>query len=199
MTDKSASLGRRLDRLAEIVALDTNLDRPWWRILVPASSRTFSLVQDDRETARIRTALERDDGFGWGVSCRRTDVSFEDGEWTIRTHSPSDPRHKTKFRWFSTAASWLKLERIVEVTDGSGQIAHLAHPADGQPLTAKTVGGTSLSLTRQSRHLLEAEVLTIKRTKRTYEMTATSPVPLEAALLYWHLMLGDYQRPLEIA
>ena len=190
MTNKNASVGRRLDRLTKIVTLPRKPDTLW------GDARTFSLVQNDNETAQIRTAWESDDGFFGGVSCRRTEVSFEDGGWTISTHSPSGPKQKTKVLWFSIDASWLKSERIVEVTDGGEQIAHLTHLADGQPLAVKTVNGRSLTLTRQSRQLLETGALTIERVNGTYVLTTTSPVPLEAALLYWHLMLGDFQWPL---
>ena len=149
-------------------------------------------MQNDREIAQIRTAWESDDGFFGGVSCRQTEVSFEDGEWTISTHSPRGPKQKTKVFWLSLDASWLKSERIVEVTDGSEQIAYVTHLADGHPQEVRTVDGRSLTLTRRSRHLLESGVLTIDKVNGTYVLTTTSAVPLEAALLYWHLMLGDY-------
>lgn len=199
MTDMDASAGRRLDRLAEIAPLESNPDRSWWRKFFPGPDRSFSLVQDNSEIAQIRTVLERDDGFGWGVACRQTDVSFADGGWRISTHSPGGPKQRTRLLWTSSDASWLKSERIVEVIDGGEQIAHLAHRADGQPLAAEAVDGTTLPLTRESRHLLAAGALTIKKAKGSFVLTTTSPVPLASALLYWHLMLGDYQRPLPIA
>ena len=85
------------------------------------------------------------------------------------------------------------------MTDGGEQIAYVTHLEDGHPLAVRTVDGGSLTLTRRSRHLLEAGALTIEKVNGSYVLTATSPVPLEAALLHWHLMLGDYQRPLPIA
>jgi hypothetical protein len=94
---------------------------------------------------------------------------------------------------------WLRRDRIVEVTDDGVQIAHLVDPVEGQPATVITVDGTSIPLTRHTRHRLEAGALTISEAEGGYVLSTTSPVPLEAALLYWHLMLGDYVRPLPIA
>ncbi len=199
MTDRNASVGRTLDRLAEIAALEEDPNQKWWRKLATGAARTFSLVQNDSEIAQIRTVLEDDASFGWGVSCRQTEVSFENAVWAISTHRPRGSGKRRKILWFSTGRTWLLPERIVEVTDRGEQIAHLAHLADGQPLAARTVDGRSLSLIKQSRHLLEADALTIKKVKGGYVLATTSPVPLEAALLYWHLMLGDYQRSLPFA
>ena len=89
-------------------------------------------------------------------------------------------------------------DRLIEAEVDGERIAHLAHLADARPVTAKTAGGVSMALTSQRRHIFEADGLTIRRHDEGFELDVTAPVPLEGALLFWHVMLGDYLRPVPI-
>jgi len=56
-----------------------------------------------------------------------------------------------------------------------------------------TARGESVTLLRSKyRSRWTGGALTIEKVKRNYLVTPTSQVPLEAALLHWHLILEDW-------
>ena len=177
MTDENGSTRRMLDWPAELIDLD-KVDKPsWsrWRV----GGGNFSLVQDGNESAAISTAFERCFERS-GLMCRRTDVTFKNGgEWTISSTAPG----------------------AVEVKDGGEQIAYLAKEAGEfrhRGAEVKTSGGNRLTLKKKPlRGIWIGEALTIRRGGwgAVWSLRPTSPVPLEAALLYWHVAIGDVVAP----
>lgn len=136
-------------------------------------------------------------------------VKFKSGRWRISTHAPG-PRQDKKRLGISYRAAWKERDRVVEVRDGGEQIAYLANPKEEENLSkmlewlgvkrnkneVKTADEQSVTLQRP-RSLVTAGALTIKKVKGNYVLTPTSPVPLplEAALLHWHVRLGDFSGP----
>ncbi len=171
---------RMLDRPAELVYFD-KADKPWWDQRL--RDQNFSLVQEGDEVATISTGLELDRNFGRGLRCRHTEVRFKNGdEWTISTHAPG-PRQEKKTLGISHRVAWNIGDRIVEVKDGGEQIAYLEEEV-------KLADGRSITI-----HPGWRDTFTIKNVKGNYVLTPTSPVPLEAALLDWHVLLGDFSLP----
>jgi hypothetical protein len=200
-----------LDRPAELVDLGKTTGKfRWWRLKgvfkKVAVVHHFSLVQDGGdEVAAISTTMEPDDGsFHKGMRCRRTVVTFKDDTWTIITRAPR-PQVEAKARR-SLGKPWRREDRIVEVVgvspgvnDGE-QIAFLANPSAWRILGSNevtTADGQSLILAPQTvgRRFVTGEKLTIKKIKGGYRFTPKTPVPLEAVLLHWHVMLGDIRVP----
>lgn len=182
-----------LDRSAELIDLD-RVDKWWSRSGV--GTLNYSLVEDGNEVATISTVLEPDENFGSGVKCRHTQVRFESGRWRISTHAPG-PRQDKKRMGISYKAPWTRGDRVVEVKDDGGeQIAYLTNPVKTRNPEVKTTGEYSLTLKKKPlRGVWIGEALTIERGKGVYVLTPTSPVPLEAALLHWHVILGDFSVP----
>lgn len=215
MTGRTNSQRRRLERRAELVDVDKTNDRPWWRRWF-RGGRHFHLEQESSKVAAVSTLLRQAESFGKGVLLRRTEVRFADGDvWEILTRAPG-PRPEKQVLGVRYRAPWNAGDRVVEVvcrgTQMGKRLAHLAGEPPtitftealsrtAKPVEVETTDGRSLTL-NHSRSRLTAktrqasgDMLTITRTRARYLLTPTSPVPLEAALLHWHLMLGDYQIP----
>lgn len=184
---------RMLDRPAELIDLGQAeiAHKPWWRRWSRIEgAHNFSLVQDGKEVAAISTEMTPgDDSFRPGTLCRHTSVTFNTGGWTIRTHGPGRRVDKVVFGGESLAY-WEWSDRIVEVTEGGEQIAYqvnlnpAAWHSGGLPMAVKLADG----------RIVTSEALTIKMVKGPrYLLTPASSIPLEAALLHWHIMLGDFQ------
>ncbi len=195
MTGKKASARWMLDRPAELIDLD-KVDKPWWSRW-RVGSGNFSLVQDGNEVAAISSALQLDENLGSGMRFRRTEVSFKSGgEWTISTHTQG-PRQDNKVLGIRRKARWTRRDRVVEVKDGGEQIAYLAKRPNvlgwGRA-EVKTSGAYWLRLTKKPLiGIWTGEGLTIELVKGAYVLTPASPIPLEAALLHWHFILGEHQ------
>ncbi len=214
MTGRTNSQRRRLERRAELVDVDKTNDKPWWRRWF-RGGRHFELEQDGSKVAAVSTLLRQAESFGNGL-LRRTEVRFADGDvWEILTRAPG-PRQEKQILGVRYLASWNAGDRVVEVVGRGTQMGRrLAHLAGDPPTmtftealfrTAKSVevetaDGRSLTINHSRRRLTaktklaSGDALTITRARTRYLLTPTSPVPLEAALLHWHLMLGDYQVP----
>lgn len=211
MTDQKPPIRRMLDRPAKLVDLGKSAGSlRWWRLKgvfeKVEAVHHFSLLQDGgEEVAAVSTTMEPDDGsFRKGMRCRRTVVTFKDGEWTIITRAPR-PQDEAKERRF-LSKPWRREDRIVEVVGASPgvgegeQIAYLANPSAWRLLVSiqvTTADGQTVILVPQTvgRRFLTGDKLTIERTKEGYRLTPKSPVPLEAVLLHWHVMLGDIRVP----
>ncbi len=211
MTEEKPPMRHMLDRPAELVDLGMTEGRLRWRRLKDMFEKVgavhnFSLVVDgSNQVAAISTNMEPDDGsFRKGMRCRRTLVTFEDEMWTIITRAPG-PRDEAKARSF-LSKPWRREDRIVEVVGvlpggGEGeQIASLANPSAWRifgSMEVTTADGLSVVVTPQTvgRRFVTGEKLTIKKLKRGYRLMPKAPVPLEAVLLHWHVMLGDIQVP----
>jgi hypothetical protein len=211
MIDQKPPMNRMLDRPAKLVDRGKSAGRvPWWRLKgafsKPGAVHNFSLLQDGgEEIAAVSTTLEPDDGsFRKGMRCRRTVVTFKDGEWKIITRAPR-PQDEAKARSF-VSKPWRREDRIVEVvtaSPGAGegeQIAYLANPSAWRILGSiqvTTADGQTVILAPQTvgRRFLTGEKLTIEKIRAGYRLTPKSPVPLEAVLLHWHVMLGDIRVP----
>jgi hypothetical protein len=200
-----------LDRPAKLVDLGKSArSLRWWRLKgvfeKVGSVHNFSLRQDGgEEVAAVSTTMEPDDGsFRKGMRCRHTVVIFEDGEWTIITRAPR-PQDEAKARRF-VSKPWRREDRIVEVVEaspgvGEGErIAYLANPSAWRLLGSiqvTTADGQTVTLAPQTvgRRFVTGDKLTIERIKGGYRLTPKAPVPLEAVLLHWHIMLGDIRVP----
>ena len=211
MGEGRSPIGRMLDRPAELVDLGKIAPKlRWWRLdrvfEKVGAVHNFSLVQDGgTEVAAISTTMEPDDGsFRKGMRCRRTVVTFEDDAWTVITHAPR-PQGGAKARRF-LSRPWRREDRVVEVVrvspgvgDGE-QIAFLANPSTWRILGSmevRTADGLSVILAPQTvgRRFVTGEKLTIKKIKGGYRLPPNTPLPLEAVLLHWHVMLGDIRVP----
>ena len=68
-----------------------------------------------------------------------------------------------------------------------------------KPVEVETADGRSVTLSHSRSRLTEksprasGDGLIITRKRARYLITPTSPVSLEATLLHWHLMLGDFR------
>jgi len=138
------------------------------------------------------------------MQCRRTVVTFEDDAWTIITRALR-PRDGANVRGV-LSRPWRREDRIVEVvgvSPGGGEgkrIAFLANPRAWRILGSNqvtTADGQSVILVPQTvgRRFVTGEKLIIKKIKGGYRFTPKTPVPLEAVLLHWHVMLGDIRVP----
>jgi hypothetical protein len=213
MTGRSNSQRRRLDRRAELVDVDRTRDSAGWRGLFRGGHH-FELEQDGTKIAAISTLLRRAESFGNGVLLRRTEIRFADGDvWEILTRAPG-PRQEKQVFGVHYRASWNAHDRVVEVI-GRGiqmgrRLAHLAGDPPtmtfaetllrtAKPVEVETSDGRSVTLNHSRSRLTEktkqafGDGLTITKKRARYLITPTSPVSLEAALLHWHLMLGDYR------
>ncbi len=196
-----------LDRPAELIDLD-KVGKPWWRTWYGVG-KNFSLVQDGTEIAAISTAMEPVDaiaiehGTYKKTKRRRTEVALKGTRWTILTQAPI-PRRDFKVR--GDKSFWDYRNRIVTVKDRDEQIAYFTNPdwiTTGRSFgrgreepEVVTASGESITLKHSYQwgegHMWTGEALTIKKVKRNYRLTPESPVPLEAALLHWHLILEDW-------
>ena len=210
MTDEEARKRPMLERPSKLVELgEVAEQRGWWRLRPTASkgpvSQSLSLVQDGEEIATVSTTLQPDTGAGRkGLQCRRTEVRFTDESWIIRTHVPPPP-DRTRART-ARRRRWRE-DRIVEAlraspegVDEGDRIAFLSQPSAWslmRPVTVETVDGLSVTLTPQSagRRFLTGEMVSIRKVKGGYSLTPKSPVPYAAALVHWHVMLGDLRPP----
>lgn len=213
MTGRNNSQRRRLDRPAELVDIERTNHKPWWRRWFRGGHH-FELVQDGKKIAAVSTLLRQTNSFGNGAHCRRTEVRFVDGDvWEILTRAPG-PRQEKQILGVCYRASWNAGDRVVEVvgrgTQMGKRLAHLAGAPPNltfteallrtaKPAEVETADGRSVTLNYSRSRLTEktkqasGDVLAITKTRGRYFLTPTSPVSLEAALLHWHLMLGDYQ------
>lgn len=206
---------RVLDRPARLVDLGRTEPQPRWRLYLQQVKSTvenvgpvhrFRLVQDGDEIAEISTAMEPDEGsLLKGTRCRRTTVQFGDDVWTVHTRIlPRRGRAETRG---PGKRRWAREDRVVDVSrdpHGAGEaqlIATLANPSSWRLLGSievTTADGESVTLTPQSvgRRFLSGPALTINKIQGgSYVFTPKTPVPLEAALLHWHIMLGDTRFP----
>jgi len=179
-----------------------------WRRKLPAGV-SFSLRQDETEVASVATGWRSADlSFKPGATCRFTRVSFEDGSWLIRTRGSGRQADK-RVLGFRRKDYSQRADRIVEVLEDGRQIAHLVNPDNRalrlaplvaanlvalHPYEVMTASGESIALRHQFRRA-SGDMLTIKVSKGDYLFETTHIVPLEAALLHWHIMRGDFRDP----
>ena len=182
--------------------------RVWAKLL----STDLKLIVEGQESARIRTSFRRTDrndvAFREAVALRQTRVVFANSPpWLIRAVEPGPRGGKTMI--FGNTREMLHpiISRVITVFENDQPIASSDGPIPTMPLKGSGKGscvavavGKRFTLSppwRADRGTIDkqATLLSYGFWDTTWSVKAREPVPLSVVLLYWHVLLGDWQDP----
>jgi hypothetical protein len=192
--------------------------RVWAKLL----ATDLKLIVEGQESARIRTTFQRTDrndvAFREAVALRQTRVVFANRPpWLIRAVEPGPRGGKTTI--FGNTKEMLHpiISRVITVFENDQPIASSDGPIPTMPLKgsgkgsclAVAVGHRGRMFPWSPKHYTlsppwRADRGTIDKQatlqssgfwNTAWSVKAREPVPLSVVLLYWHVLLGDWQDP----
>jgi hypothetical protein len=173
-----------------------------WKKLV--GSDHYLLLIDGQEYARITTHLRNKSEFAEAASVRRTTVNIGNNpQWLIEALEPG-PR-ETRTTVFGNTREKLHPigSRIITVSENGQPIANsdgrMPKSSTGSFVAVADGVRFTLSPTGKAKRGNIDGVATFRRRGvgpySTWSLNASSPIPLSIALLLWHVLLGDWERP----
>jgi hypothetical protein len=183
-----------LKRSARLVPSGT-----WWAKL---RREEYALAVDGQHLGKVFTSMGPNDaGFGGINRLRRTRVLLPDGvNWRIEAGAPGPKRTKTtRFGNIKQLAHSIE-ERVVTVHAGARRLAWtegpLATTRQAVGIVATQRRSYELTPIRRTRRGTIGRFGAVERKSATalgpWSFSTTEELPLEVALVHWHLLMGDW-------